>query len=457
MEQTHSIKEKLRQFFIILFPILVTQVSLFSMTFFDTMMSGQASPSDLAGVAIGSSLWVPVGTGLGGVFTAITPIVAHLIGGRRNYEVAHKVIQGVYLAIILAVCVILAGSLTLDWALSVMMLESGVREIARKYLGALAFGIPALFVYQILRSFMDALGKTRITMLIALLSLPINVLFNYILIFGKFGFPALGGVGAGIASALSYWVLILIAIWIIVRHPAFYAYHVFSKGYPISFPTWGEQLKIGIPIGFSIFFETSIFAAVTLLMSGFDTPTIAAHQGAMNFASMIYMVPLSFSIAMTILVGFEAGAHRFRDARLYSRLGIVSSLVMAMLTAIILLSFREQFAGLYSKEWKVIQLTQQFLIFALFFQFSDAVATPIQGILRGYKDVNVPFITSLLSYWVVALPVGYLLAHFSLLGAFGYWVGLIAGITCNAAALLRRLYLVQNKRIAGDYKALQSQ
>jgi MATE family multidrug resistance protein len=124
---------------------------------------------------------------------------------------------------------------------------------------------------------------------------------------------------------------------------------------------------------------------------------------------------------------------------------------MAMLTAITLLSFREQIAGLYSKELDVIQLTQQFLVFALFFQFSDAIATPIQGILRGYKDVTVPFITALVSYWLVALPVGYLLAHFSFLGAFGYWVGLIAGITFNAAALLRRLYVVQNKRIAGDY------
>lgn len=450
MEQTHSIKEKLRQFFSILFPILVTQVTLFSMTFFDTMMSGHASPSDLAGVAIGSSLWVPVSTGLGGVFSAITPIVAHLIGGRRNHEVAHIVIQGVYLTLFLAVCVILTGSVILDGVLSLMKLESGVREIAHKFLSALAFGIPALFVYQILRSFMDALGKTRITMLIALLSLPINVLLNYILIFGKFGFPAFGGVGAGIATALSYWFLILIAIGIILRHPAFSAYHVFSKRYSVSLRAWGEQLKIGIPIGFSIFFETSIFAAVTLLMSAFDTSTIAAHQGAMNFASMIYMVPLSFSMAMTILVGFEAGAHRFQDARLYSRLGIASSLVMAMLTAITLLSFREQIAGLYSKELNVIQLTQQFLIFALFFQFSDAIATPIQGILRGYKDVTVPFITALISYWLVALPLGYHLAHFSYLGAFGYWVGLIAGITFNAAALLRRLYVVQNKRIPGD-------
>jgi len=446
MQQTFSIKQKVSQFLAILLPILITQVTMFAMTFFDAVMSGQASAIDLAGVAIGSSLWAPISTGLGGIFIAITPIVSHLVGARKDNEVPYKVFQGVYLALFLSAFIILVGSFTLDGILSLMDLDAPVRAIARGYLSALAFGIPPLFVYQVLRSFIDALGRTRVSMSIALFSLPINVSLNYILIYGKLGLPAFGGVGAGIATALTYWFLAIIAACIVIRHPSFSRYHVFSHSYPVSLKTWQEQLKIGIPVGFSIFFETSIFAAVTLLMSGFNTVTIAAHQGAMNFASMLYMVPLSSSMALTILIGFEVGARRFKDARHYSYLGLGTSVSMALLTAITLLLFREQIAGFYSKELEVIQLTQQFLLYALFFQFSDAIATPIQGILRGYKDVNVPFLTALLSYWLIALPVGYLLAHYTSFGAFGYWVGLISGILLNAICLLRRLYLVQRKQ-----------
>ncbi|MEM5816987.1 MAG: MATE family efflux transporter, partial [Desulfitobacterium hafniense] len=212
--------------------------------------------------------------------------------------------------------------------------------------------------------------------------------------------------------------------------------------------TWLKQLKIGIPIGFSIFFETGMFCAVTLLMSRFNTVTIAAHQGAMNFASMIYMIPLSFSMALTILVGFEVGARRYHDARQYSLIGLGFSFSIALLTALLLFLFKEQVAWLYSKEWDVILLAKQFLIYAIFFQFSDALATPIQGILRGYKDVNLPFITSLISYWFIALPVGYFLAAYTSFGAFGFWIGLISGITTNACCLLLRLRYILRRQVA---------
>lgn len=447
MQYTYSKKQKLKQFLTILLPILVTQVTMFAMHVFDTVMSGHASANDLAGVAIGSSIWVPVGTGIGGIFVGLTPIVSQLIGANRHKEVPFKVFQGIYLALFIAFSVILMGTFSLDWVLSLMNLDIPVRSIARGYLLALSFGIPPLFIYQILRSFIDALGQTRVTMLIALLSLPINFSLNYILIYGKFGLPAFGGVGSGIASSLTYYCLAFITAFIILRLPIFTNYPIFSHSYRVSWKAWQEQLKIGVPIGFSIFFETSIFAAVTLLMSSFNTVTIAGHQSAMNFASMLYMSPLSLSMALTILVSFEVGARRFNDARQYTFFGIGFSLLMALLMAIILLLFRDQIARFYSKDLEVIKLTEQFLIYALFFQFSDALATPIQGVLRGYKDVNITFVLALVSYWVIALPVGYYLAQHTSLGAFGYWIGLITGISINASSLLWRLYLVQRKLV----------
>lgn len=445
MEQTFTIKEKNKLFMGILLPILITQVGLYLMNFVDTMMSGRAGAYDLAGVAIGSSLWVPIYTGLSGILLAITPIIAQYVGAREKNKVPFAVMQGTYLSVLLSILIVIVGWFSLDLVLDNMKLEQEVRIIAKEYLVGLSYGIFPLFVYSVLRSFIDALGHTRITMFITLVSLPINVVFNYILIFGKFGFPRLGGAGAGYATAITYWIIVLIAVLIIIRQVPFTEFRVFRTFYPVSFSSWGEILKLGLPIGFAIFFETSIFSAVTLLMSEFSTYTIAAHQVAINFASLLYMVPLSISMALTIVVGFEVGAKRHKDARQYSILGVVIALLMALVSAAIIYFFREPIAGIYSTNQEVVLLTTQFLIYAIFFQLSDAVAAPIQGALRGYKDVNITFIMTLISYWVIGLPFGYFLATSTSLGAFGYWIGLIVGLAAGAVTLSGRLFIVQKK------------
>ncbi|GAA0360178.1 MATE family efflux transporter [Bacillus horti] len=445
MEQTYSIKKKMKQLAIILFPILVTQVGLYAMNFFDTVMSGHASSFDLAGVAIGSSLWVPVFTGLSGVLLAITPIVSQLLGANKENETPATVIQGTYVSIFFSIVIIIVGALAVDPILRMMSLEPDVARIAKGYLFGLSFGIIPLFVYTVLRCFIDALGHTRVTMIITLLALPINVFFNYVLIFGKFGFPQLGGIGAGYATAITYWFIAFITIYIIDRKNPFSVYRIFRTLYPVSFKAWKAILIIGVPIGLAIFLETSIFAAVTLFMSTFDTTTIASHQAALNFASALYMVPLSISMALTILIGFEVGAKRYKDAKQYGYIGIGFSIMMSLLCGFLLFLFKEQIAGLYTTDQAVLYLTQQFLIYAVFFQLSDGIASPIQGALRGYKDVNSTFYIAIVSYWIIGLPLGYLLATFTTLGAFGYWLGLIAGLAAGAIALTLRLMAVQKR------------
>ena len=341
--------------------------------------------------------------------------------------------------------VIGAGALLLGPILNGMPLEPRVAQVAFYFLCALAFGIIPLFGYTVLRSFMDALGQTRTTMFITLVSLPVNIFLNYLLIFGRWGFPQLGGVGAGVATACTYWLIFLISLFFVHRVEPFAQYGIFRQWTRVSLSKWKELLKIGVPIGFATFFETSIFAAVTLMMSRFDTTTIAAHQAALNFASTLYMLPVSICMALTILVGYEAGAGRLRDARQYSLLGIGGAIGLSLLTAIVLIVFGEQIAGVYSNDREVIALTQHFLIYAIFFQISDAIATPTQGALRGYKDVNPALIITFIAYWIIGLPVGYLTATYTSLGAFGYWIGLIAGLAVGATALLWRLFLVQKQ------------
>ncbi|MDQ0228912.1 MATE family efflux transporter [Metabacillus malikii] len=444
MKKATTIRKKLYVFLSILFPILITQLGLYSMNFLDTTMSGHVNPNDLAGVAIGSSLWVPVYTGLSGILLAVTPIVAQLIGANKKNEVPNIVIQGIYIGIVISILVIIIGYFTLDPILNNMGLDYPVQKIAKGYLIALSFGIFPLFFYAVIRCFVDALSFTKVTMFITLTSLPINFLLNYLFIFGKWGVPQLGGVGAGVASALTYWCIALIAIIIVIKQVPFKNFNLFSTFYKISFQIWFDLLKIGVPIGLAIFFETSIFAAVTLFMSQYNTITIASHQAAMNFASFLYMLPLSISMALTIVVGQEVGARQYNAARQYSRIGITMALLLSIISATFIYLFRHEVASIYTTDSRVLSLTKDFLIYAIFFQLSDAIAAPIQGTLRGYKDVNVTFFMALVSYWVIGLPLGYILAQYTELSAFGYWVGLIAGLAAGAIGLAVRLRMIQN-------------
>ncbi|MGV2622866.1 UNVERIFIED_CONTAM: MATE family efflux transporter [Halobacillus marinus] len=445
MYETKTLKEKMKLFFTILVPILITQIGLYAMNFFDTIMAGKAGPDQLAGVAIGSSIWVPVFTGLNGILMAVSPIVAQLKGAGKSGEITHSVKQGIYLAIALAVTVACVGFFLLDPVLSLMDIEPEVNRVAKYYLIALSAGIIPLFIFNLLRSFVDALGMTKISMLVILLTLPTNVFFNYLFIFGKFGAPELGGVGAGVASAITYWVSLGVIVMLIHKLPSIKKYGIFRNPVLPVMKEWAVQLKIGIPIGFSIFFETSIFAAVTLFMTAYDTNTIAAHQAAINFASFLYMIPLSIAFTLTIAVGFEIGGGRHQAARAYSYLGITFAVMMSIVAGVILFTFDDTVARLYSSDEKVIELTKNFIFFAIFFQLSDGFGAPLQGILRGYKDVNITLIMAFISYWGIGLPSGYLLANYTSFGPYGYWISLTLGLTAGAVTLLLRMLHIQRR------------
>ncbi|WP_411747984.1 MATE family efflux transporter, partial [Psychrobacillus psychrotolerans] len=212
MHEMRTLPEKSKYMIKIVLPILITQIALYLMTFFDILMTSKYSITHLAGVSIGSSLWVPVYTALTGILIGITPIVAQLIGAKKKKDVRTFVHQGFYIGILLAIVVFVGIFLVIDPVLNLIPLEASVRIVAKKYLLMLCIGLIPLFLYSVLRSFIDALGKTRVSMFIILVSAPINIVLNYLLIYGKLGLPELGGVGAGLASAITYWLILLIAI-----------------------------------------------------------------------------------------------------------------------------------------------------------------------------------------------------------------------------------------------------
>ncbi|WP_423406655.1 MATE family efflux transporter [Heyndrickxia sp. MSNUG] len=450
MYQTYSTKEKIKQIFVMLIPILITQLGMFSMVFFNTIMSGKYNSSDLAGVAIGSSIWNPIFTGLSGILLAVSPIAAQRFGEKKGKEVASILSHGIYLALMIASLVIISGVFLLNPILSVMNLPESVNETAHDYLVGLSFGIIPLFIFNVLRSFIYALGKTRVVMYILLMSLPVNFFLNYVLIFGRWGFPELGGAGAGYATSFTYFLIAgMTAILIITQRPfsEFVGLEHFKE---FSSEKFKEILKIGVPMGLSIFFETSMFAVVTILISKFNITTIAAYQSALNIVAFLYMIPMSISMAQTVLVGFEVGAGRYKDAKAYSWLGIYLSIVIAVVAGLLVVFFRYEVAGFYSNEPAVITLTGQFLIYALFFMISDAIQATALAALRGYKDVNFSFVITLIAYWLICLPVGYILAHYTSLGAPGYWIGLTAGLLAAGIFLSMRLIYIQKRRYTAN-------
>ena len=444
MYPTHQFKDKFVLFLKIFFPILIYQFANYSASFVDTTMTGQYNTMDLAGVSTATSLWNPFFTFLTGIVSAMVPIIGHHLGRGKKEEVASDFYQFIYLAfglslVLLGMVVFLAPPV-----LTNIGLEAQVAAVAVSYLWSLSIGIIPLLLFSVIRSLLDSLGLTKLSMYLMLLLLPLNSGFNYLLIYGAFGFPELGGAGAGLGTSLAYWVLLGISILVLFKQERLKALHL-EKRIPLNIDKIKEGVRLGLPIGGTVFAEVAIFSVVGLIMAKFSSLIIASHQSAMNFSSLMYAFPMSISSAMAIVVSYEVGAKRFEDAKIYARLGRVTALIFAGLTLSFLYIFRDRVASLYGNDSQFIETTAVFLTYSLFFQLADTFAAPLQGILRGYKDTIVPFYLGLIGYWGVAIPLGYLLDKVTDLGAFAYWIGLIASLIVSGCLYQWRLKTVMKR------------
>ncbi|MEG3233124.1 MATE family efflux transporter [Streptococcus suis] len=447
MYQTRNNKEKLWLFIKIFLPILIYQFANYSASFIDTMMTGQYSTMDLAGVSMATSLWNPLFSFLTGIVSALVPIIAQYLGQGEKSKIRQEFHQFVYLSIgltILLLCSILFIAVPV---LAQFGLDESVFQVGRQYLYFISIGILPLLLFSVCRSFFDALGLTQLSMYLMLLLVPFNSLFNYLLIYGKMGLPALGGAGAGLGTALAYWAVLLVIVIVMCKNKTISSYQIWRWS-PIDGSLLKEGLKIGLPIGLQVFAEVAIFAVVGLYMAKFSAQIIAAHQSAMNFATLLYAFPSSVSSALAIVIAYEVGAKRPQDVKAYSRLGRLVALGFAGLPLTFLYFFRSKVAYLYGNDAEFIRLTSHFLSFALMFQLADAFTAPIQGILRGYKDTTVPFILGLVAYWSMTFPVAFLLERFFQMGPEAYWIGLISGIFVCGIALNLRLIKIAHSHLS---------
>ena len=445
LKEVHGYPARARQFFAVLLPILVTQVSLIAPGFFNTVMAGHISKEDLAGIAVGASIFFPVFGAFMGLVSGLTPVIAQHYGAHRILEIRRVVQQSFYWATLLSVLLLICGVLTVPTLVHALALEPVVERITMEYLSYIALGLIPVAPAIVLRNFIDAHGRTRLTMYITMTTIPINIVLNYIFMYGAFGVPALGGPGAGLGAALSYGIFFVLNVVAVLWIPQFARYHVLAR-LPKPIPgDWLALLAICVPIGLTVFCEQSIFGAVGLLMAAYGTTVLAAHQAAMNFTTIVYMLPLSVSMAITILVGYEVGGGRENGARAYIRLSRVLTLVFVGMIALVLAAMRDSVAALYTTNPEVQELLRVFLLYALVMQFCDCVNAPLQGALRGYKDVTVTFWLAVLSFWGIGLPAGYALAVWTELGPYGYWAGLNGGILVGAVLLMIRLRIIEQR------------
>lgn len=436
---------RLRRLLDVMIPILITQTAIMAMNFCDSVMSGHAGAVHLAGTAIGGNLWMPVMASLNGILLGSMPIIAHLLGRGERQNIGRVVRHTMLLATAFSLLLLVVGVLFLDKLLATFGLEPQVHYIAKMYIAAIGVGVLPFFLSTALRALVDTSGYTGITMKIYLLALPVNAFLNYCLIFGKFGAPALGGIGAGLATGITYWLEFFIFVWVVHKLPAFAPLRIFTDKFKFDMAQLRENLSLGVPMGMAIFMEASIFGVIAIFIAKFGTVIIAAHQAAMSFTSLLYMVPLSFSMSLTIVVGVEAGARRFGEALRYSLLGIACNITVAVLLTVFVLFDREFIAGLYTSEPVIIRQTIGFLFYAMFFQVMDATAAPIQGILRGYKDVKATFWAGLAAYWLICLPLGCYFDYYMHFGPSSYWLSLDIGLLCAVLFLGGRFLYLQRK------------
>ena len=444
MYQTHHFKDKFILFLKIFFPILIYQFANYSASFVDTTMTGQYNTLDLAGVSMATSIWNPFFTFLTGIVSALVPIIGHHLGRGKKEEVASDFYQFIYLALGLSVVLLGMVLFLAPPILNRIGLEAPVAAVAVRYLWFLSIGIIPLLLFSVIRSLLDSLGLTKMSMYLMLLLLPLNSGFNYLLIYGAFGVPELGGAGAGLGTSLAYWVLLGISVLVLFKQEKLKALHL-EKRIPLNMDKIKEGVRLGLPIGGTVFAEVAIFSVVGLIMAKFSSLIIASHQSAMNFSTLMYAFPMSISSAMAIVVSYEVGAKRFDDAKTYIGLGRWTALIFAGFTLTFLYIFRGNVASLYGNDLEFIDLTARFLTYSLFFQLADTFAAPLQGILRGYKDTVIPFYLGLLGYWGVAIPVAMVFDSLTDFGAYSYWIGLIISLIVSGALYRWRLTVIMKR------------
>jgi MATE family multidrug resistance protein len=436
-------------------PLIVNNLSVAGMSFADTVMAGWLGANALGSVAVGFSwynLFLMVGLGL---LMSLSPLVAHAYGAGDSPRVGIYARQAAWLVLALSV-VLVAGMVCVRPALEYIGTDPAIVPDAVGYVLAIACGFPAMLGFLALRYVSEGVGHTRPIMYIAVFGLVVNVIGNWVFMYGKLGAPALGAVGTGVASALVMWAMFLTMLAYVRRHRVYRPYALFARFEPPNAARLREMLGLGLPIAGSVVSEGGLFVAAALIIGTLGAVEVAAHQIALNYASFMFMVPLALHSATTIHVGHQVGAGDVHRGRRAGFVGIAVCGGLMMVSAIVIAFANRSIASIYTDDAAVLGLAATLLLYAGLFQVSDGLQIGAAGALRGFKDAKVPMALNFVSYWLIGFPAAYWLGIASGHGPVGVWIGLVVGLTACAVALNLRYRRVSRRAARAMPAAAQS-
>jgi len=441
-------RREVRATMILGLPLVGAQLAQILLSTTDTIMAGQVSPHDLAYVALGGSLWYPMSLFGLGTLLSVSPTVSQLYGAGQFEKIGSKVHQGLWLAMILG-AITLCGVQFCEPILRWNNVEPSLIPGAIAFLKSICWGLPALYGQVALRGLSEGVSRTRPLLVIALLAFPMNIFGNWVFINGHFGMPRLGGVGCGVATAIVLWVDFALMLTWVRWYEGYRPYQVLRRWEWPHARELRSLFWLGIPIGVSLFMECTLFASGPLLLGQFGEKVVAAHQSALNVASVTFMVALGFSTATSIRVGQAVGR---RDAAGVRRAGFTGILLCAgvmVLNGTLLATCPGPLASLYTRDPDVAGLMARLLVLAAIFQVFDGVQVSSSACLRGLKDTAVPAVITVVAYWAVGIPLAYWLAIARGRQAEGVWMAFIAALGV-AAGLLAFRFDRKSRRVVAD-------
>jgi len=427
-------------------PVMLGMLGHTFVSFVDNIMVGQIGTAELAAVSLGNSfMFIAMSIGIG-FSTAITPLIAEADSSDNLKQARSSYKNGLFLCTVLGI-VLFLGIYFSKSVMYLMKQPQEVVELAIPYLDLVAFSLIPMIIFQAIKQFSDGMSMTKYPMYATLLSNIINIILNYLLIFGKFGFPEMGIVGAAYGTLVSRIVMVLY-LWILLRYNKRSKRIVRDiKFFVLDFLMIKKIINLGSLSAMQMFFEVAIFTAAIWLSGLLGKNPQAANQIALNLSSMAFMVAMGLSVASMIRVGNQKGLKNYKELRRIAFSLFLLGVLLAIFFALLFFIFHKSLPSIYVNlndttnyvdNMEVISIASKLLIAAAFFQISDSIQVVVLGALRGLQDVKIPTILTFISYWVVGFPISYFLGKEEMYGSFGIWLGLLAGLTTASILLFIR-------------------
>lgn len=418
----------------------------------DTLMASRLGAEQLAGVAIGSGIWVALFLLGLGIIMALGPTVAQHFGAGRDLDIGHDTRQGLWLACLVSVLVIVVMR-SMAPVLARLGIERAIAVLAQDYLDALSFGVFGAYGYHVLKQMNEGVGRALPIMTVVTISLPINVLLNYSFLFGRFGAPALGAPGCGLGSGISFWLMFLMLAGYTARSPHYRRFGLWRALERPDGAAVARLIGLGLPIGLSLFLQSGLFTGVALLMAKLGTNAVAAHQITLNYCGLVFMVPLGFAMALTVRVGQAIGAREVQAARRMGLIGVILCGSLASVAATATLNFAPAIVGVYTRDPAVAAVALTLFRVAALLQFADGVQVAASFALRGLKDTRVPLLINATSYWGIGFSLAIICGRPDAAGAAGIWGGLAIALGVAAVLLSVRFLVVSGRLLASTRTA----